>query len=97
MKENRQDRIMKELDEKINSLKKVLEETIVKHSDAEYDLNDMALDGIALLDYLEVKKAIPSNAISFKSYSASLCLTIVSSRTFFKELIFSSNSFIILS
>ena len=43
MKENHQDRIMKELDEKINSLKKVLEETIVKHSDAEYDLNDLKI------------------------------------------------------
>ena len=43
MKENHQDRIMKELDEKINSLKKVLEETIVKHSDVEYDLNDLKI------------------------------------------------------
>ena len=43
MKEEHQDRIIKELDEKINYLKKVLEETIVKHSDAEYDLNDLKI------------------------------------------------------
>ena len=53
MKENHQDRIMKELDEKINSLKKVLEETIVKHSDAEYDLNDLkiALESLNKKEY----------------------------------------------
>ena len=38
-----QDRIIAELEEKINSLKTVLEKTIVKHSDASYDLKDLKL------------------------------------------------------
>ena len=38
-----QDRIIVKLEEKITSLKTVLEETIEKHSDAEYDLKDLKL------------------------------------------------------
>jgi len=36
-----QDRIIAVLDEKITQLKNILEEPIVKHSDAEYDLKDL--------------------------------------------------------
>ena len=38
-----QDQIIAELEEKITHLKDVLEETIVKHSDAEYDLKDLKI------------------------------------------------------
>ena len=38
-----QDQIIAELEEKITHLKVVLEETIVKHSDAAYDLKDLKL------------------------------------------------------
>ena len=38
-----QDQIIAELEEKITHLKDVLEETIVKHSDAAYDLKDLKL------------------------------------------------------
>ena len=38
-----QDRIIVELEEKITGLKVVLQETIIKHSDAEYDLKDLKL------------------------------------------------------
>ena len=38
-----QDQIIAELEEKINSLKTVLKKTIVKHSDASYDLKDLKL------------------------------------------------------
>ena len=38
-----QDSIIAALDEKITRLRSVLEETIVKHSDAEYDLKDLKL------------------------------------------------------
>ena len=43
MENNPQDRIIAELEKKITNLKAVLEETIVKHSDAEYDLKDLQL------------------------------------------------------
>ena len=36
-----QDQIIAELEEKISNLKVVLEEEIVKHSDAAYDLKDL--------------------------------------------------------
>ena len=36
-----QDRIIADLEKKITDLKAILEETIVKHSDAEYDLKDL--------------------------------------------------------
>ena len=36
-----QERIIDVLDEKITQLKNILEEPIVKHSDAEYDLKDL--------------------------------------------------------
>ena len=38
-----QDSIIAALEEKITRLRSVLEETIVKHSDAEYDLKDLKL------------------------------------------------------
>ena len=38
-----QDQIIAKLEEKITNLKVVLEETIVKHSDAAYDLKDLKL------------------------------------------------------
>ena len=38
-----QDQIIAELEEKITHLKVVLEEKIVKHSDAAYDLKDLKL------------------------------------------------------
>ena len=38
-----QDQIIAELEEKISHLKVVLEEKIVKHSDAAYDLKDLKL------------------------------------------------------
>jgi hypothetical protein len=41
MKENVQNKILKILNDKIDGLKSVLEETIVKHSDAAYDLKDL--------------------------------------------------------
>ena len=43
MRMDLQDRIIVELEEKISSLKTVLEETIEKHSDAAYDLKDLKL------------------------------------------------------
>ena len=38
-----QDQIIAELEEKISNLKVVLEEEIVKHSDAAYDLKDLKI------------------------------------------------------
>ena len=38
-----QDQMMAELEKKITQLKTVLKETIVKHSDAEFDLKDLKL------------------------------------------------------
>lgn len=65
MKEDRQNKIMKELDDKINHLKMVLEETIIKHSDAEYDLNDLkiALETLNMnnLDFSSKKMLVTSN------------------------------------
>ena len=52
MKENIQADIFKILDEKIDDLKLVLDETIEKHSDAAYDLKDLK----QALDALEQKK-----------------------------------------
>ena len=52
MKENIQADIFKILDEKIDGLKLVLDETIEKHSDAAYDLKDLK----QALDNLEQKK-----------------------------------------
>ena len=43
MKISPQDRIISALEEKITGLKTILEVTIVKHSDAEYDLKDLKL------------------------------------------------------
>ena len=43
MKISPQDSIIASLEEKITRLRSVLEETIVKHSDAEYDLKDLKL------------------------------------------------------
>ena len=43
MQINLQERIIAELEEKITGLKTILEETIVKHSDAAYDLKDLKL------------------------------------------------------
>ena len=43
MKMSLQDEIITELEEKILHLKAVLEEKIVKHSDAAYDLKDLKL------------------------------------------------------
>ena len=43
MKISPQDRIISEFEEKITGLKTVLQETIVKHSDAEYDLKDLKI------------------------------------------------------
>ena len=43
MQKRFQDQIIAKLEEKITHLKVVLEETIVKHSDAEYDLKDLKL------------------------------------------------------
>ena len=52
MKENIQADIFKILDEKIDGLKLVLDQTIEKHSDAAYDLKDLK----QALDALEQKK-----------------------------------------
>ena len=52
MKENIQDDIFKILDEKIDGLKLVLDETIEKHSDAAFDLKDLK----QALEDLEQKK-----------------------------------------
>ena len=52
MKENIQADIFKILDEKINGLKLVLNETIEKHSDAAFDLKDLK----QALEDLEKKK-----------------------------------------
>ena len=41
MKEDVQNKILKILDDKIDGLRSVLEEEIVKHSDAAYDLKDL--------------------------------------------------------
>ena len=38
-----QDRIIVELEKQFTGLKTILEKTIVKHSDAEYDLKDLKL------------------------------------------------------
>ena len=43
MQINLQDQLIAALDEKFTNLKNVLRETIVKHSDAEYDLKDLKL------------------------------------------------------
>ena len=43
MRENMQDRIMTELEEKIDHLKVILKETIEKNSDAKYELKDLKL------------------------------------------------------
>ena len=43
MENNPQDRIIADLGKKISDLKAILEETIVKHSDAEYDLKDLKI------------------------------------------------------
>ena len=43
MQKSSQDTIIASLEEKITRLRSVLEETIVKHSDAEYDLKDLKL------------------------------------------------------
>ncbi len=52
MKDNVQNKILKILDDKIDGLKSVLEETIVRHSDAAFDLKDLK----KALDDLEKKK-----------------------------------------
>jgi len=52
MKENIQADIFKILDEKIDGLKLVLDETIEKHSDAAFDLKDLK----QALENLEQKK-----------------------------------------
>ena len=52
MKENIQADIFKILDEKIDGLKLVLDETIEKHSDAAFDLKDLK----QTLENLEKKK-----------------------------------------
>ena len=52
MKENIQADIFKILDEKIDGLKLVLDQTIERHSDAAYDLKDLK----QALDALEQKK-----------------------------------------
>ena len=57
MRMDLQDRIIVELEEKISSLKTILEETIEKHSDAAYDLKDLK---IALED-LSSDKFAPSS------------------------------------
>ena len=54
MKENIQADIFKILDEKIDGLKLVLDETIEKHSDAAFDLKDLK----QALEDLEQKKKI---------------------------------------
>ena len=41
MQEISQDKIIKVLDDKINHLKKILEDTIIKHDDVENDLKDL--------------------------------------------------------
>ena len=43
MQKSPQDQIIAKLEEKITDLKVVLEEEIVKHSDAAYDLKDLKL------------------------------------------------------
>ena len=43
MQKSPQDQIIAKLEEKITNLKVVLEEEIVKHSDAAYDLKDLKL------------------------------------------------------
>ena len=48
MENDPQDRIIAELEKKITDLKAILEETIVKHSDAEYDLKDLKVSLEAL-------------------------------------------------
>ena len=52
-----QDQIIVKLEEKITSLKTVLEETIEKHSDAAYDLKDLKL----ALEDLSSNKFDPSS------------------------------------
>ena len=41
MKKSSQDQIIAALEEKIVALQEILEETILKHSDTEYDLKDL--------------------------------------------------------
>ena len=53
-----QDQIIVKLEEKITSLKTVLEETIEKHSDAEYDLKDLKL----VLEELSGNQFSPSDS-----------------------------------
>ena len=52
MKEDAQNKILKILDDKIDGLRSVLEQTIVRHSDAAFDLKDLQ----NALDDLENKK-----------------------------------------
>ncbi len=52
MKDDVQNKILKILDDKIDGLKSVLEQTIVRHSDAAFDLKDLK----KALDDLEKKK-----------------------------------------
>ena len=54
---NLQDQIITALEEKITSLKTVLDETIEKHSDAAYDLKDLRLS----LDELNEDKFDPTS------------------------------------
>ena len=54
---NLQDQIITALEEKITSLKTVLEETIERHSDAAYDLKDLRLS----LDELNEDKFDPTS------------------------------------
>ena len=58
MMENQQENIVKELDAQIDHLKKVLEEKIVKNSDAEFDLKDLKL---ALEDLQKEKEDVSSD------------------------------------
>ena len=43
MENNPQNRIIAKLEKQITDLKAILEETIVQHSDAEYDLKDLKI------------------------------------------------------
>tara|TARA_Y100000590_G_scaffold442828_1_gene571441 strand:- start:1892 stop:2101 length:210 start_codon:yes stop_codon:yes gene_type:complete len=52
VKDDVQNKILKILDDKIDGLKSVLEQTIVRHSDAAFDLKDLK----KALDDLEKKK-----------------------------------------
>jgi len=52
VKEDAQNKILKTLEDKIDGLKSVLKQTIVRHSDAAFDLKDLK----RALDDLEKKK-----------------------------------------